>query len=87
MRILFHLLAHVSSCPSLPLSHLSLSHLSLSHSLFATLPLSRTKYHLTDVVTGRIDFLLVRIKIKCMEVAVVRKETVGPRELLLPGSG
>jgi vacuolar protein sorting-associated protein 26 len=34
-------------------------------------------YHLKDVVLGKVDFNLVRIKIKHMELAVVRKETVG----------
>ena len=36
----------------------------------------RTRYHLADVVTGRVHFLLVRIRIKFMELAVIRKETV-----------
>ena len=38
---------------------------------------SRTRYHLGDVVTGKIEFLQLGIKLKRMEVAVVRKETVG----------
>jgi vacuolar protein sorting-associated protein 26 len=42
-------------------------------------PLRRTKYHLKDVVTGRVDFLLVRIKIKHMEVALIRREAAGFR--------
>lgn len=41
----------------------------------------KTKYHLKDVVTGRVDFLLVRIKIKHMEVALIRREAAG-----FPGS-
>jgi vacuolar protein sorting-associated protein 26 len=32
---------------------------------------------LKDVVLGKVDFNLVRIKIKHMELAVIRKETVG----------
>jgi hypothetical protein len=40
---------------------------------------SRTRYHLGDVVTGRIEFLQLGIKLKRMEVAVVRKETTGLR--------
>jgi len=35
------------------------------------------KFHLKDVVLGKVDFNLVRIKIKHMELAVVRKESVG----------
>jgi vacuolar protein sorting-associated protein 26 len=35
------------------------------------------KYTLKDVVLGKVYFNLVRIKIKQMELAVVRKETIG----------
>lgn len=38
---------------------------------------NRSKYHLKDVVLGKIDFLLVRIKIKYMELAVIRRESSG----------
>ena len=34
-------------------------------------------YHLNDVIEGEIHFLLVRIKIKYMELAVIRRETSG----------
>ncbi len=34
-------------------------------------------YHLQDVILGKINFLLVRIKIKHMELAVIRRETCG----------
>ena len=34
-------------------------------------------YHLQDVIIGKINFLLVRIKIKHMELAVIRRETSG----------
>ncbi len=34
-------------------------------------------YHLHDVIFGQINFLLVRIKIKHMELAVIRRETSG----------
>lgn len=34
-------------------------------------------YHLTDVIIGKIHFLLVKIKIKYMELAVIRRETSG----------
>ena len=36
-----------------------------------------SKYTLKDVVIGNVLFNLVRIKIKQMELAIVRKETVG----------
>jgi hypothetical protein len=35
------------------------------------------RYHLQDVVLGKIYFLLVRIKIKHMEVEIRRRETTG----------
>lgn len=34
-------------------------------------------YHLKDIITGKVYFLLVRIRIKYMEVTVVRRETIG----------
>ena len=37
----------------------------------------RRHYHLTDTILGKIRFLLVRIKIKHMEVAVIRREATG----------
>jgi vacuolar protein sorting-associated protein 26 len=38
---------------------------------------ARRVYHLQDTINGRIHFLLVRIKIKHMELAVIRRETSG----------
>lgn len=37
----------------------------------------KCKYHLADVVMGKIYFLLVRIKIKHMELAIIKRESVG----------
>jgi len=37
----------------------------------------RRHYHLEDVIQGKVHFLLVRIKIKHMELAVMRRETTG----------
>eukprot|EP00762_Andalucia_godoyi_P000991 ANDGO_03836.mRNA.1 Vacuolar protein sorting-associated protein 26 len=37
----------------------------------------RQKYHLKDVVVGKIYFLLVKIRIKHMEVALIRRESTG----------
>jgi vacuolar protein sorting-associated protein 26 len=37
----------------------------------------RRVYHLQDMILGKIHFLLVRIKIKHMELAVIRRETSG----------
>merc|ERR1712137_177271 len=38
---------------------------------------SKSKYHLRDVVIGKIYFILVRIKIKHMEVAIIKRESTG----------
>mmetsp|Transcript_30387 Transcript_30387/g.66571 ORF Transcript_30387/g.66571 Transcript_30387/m.66571 type:complete len:304 (-) Transcript_30387:242-1153(-) len=37
----------------------------------------KSKYHLKDCVIGKVYFLLVRIKIKNMELNVIRRETTG----------
>lgn len=39
--------------------------------------LSFFRYHLKDVIVGKIYFLLVRIKIKHMEIAIIKRETTG----------
>jgi len=38
---------------------------------------NKSKYHLDDVVIGKVYFLLVRIKIKSMWLSIIRKETCG----------
>lgn len=38
---------------------------------------NKSKYNLTDVVIGKIYFLLVRIKIKHMEVVIIKRESCG----------
>lgn len=38
---------------------------------------NRSKYHLQDVIVGKIYFMLVRIKIKHMELAIIKRETTG----------
>lgn len=37
----------------------------------------RSKYYLKDAIVGKIYFLLVRIKIKHMELAIIKRETTG----------
>jgi len=41
------------------------------------------RYHLKDVIVGKIYFLLVRIKIKHMELSIIRRETTGAGPLAL----
>eukprot|EP00940_MAST-03C_sp_MAST-3C-sp2_P001087 g1087.t1 len=36
---------------------------------------NRSKYHLNDILLGKIYFLLVKIKIKHMEIAIIRRES------------
>uniref|UniRef100_A0A803KWW8 Uncharacterized protein n=1 Tax=Chenopodium quinoa TaxID=63459 RepID=A0A803KWW8_CHEQI len=38
---------------------------------------NKSKYHLTDVIIGKIYFLLVRIKIKNMDLEIRRRESTG----------
>lgn len=38
---------------------------------------SKSKFHLKDVIVGRIVFLLVRLRLKHMELSLVHKETTG----------
>ena len=47
----------------------------------------RCVYHLQDTILGKIHFLLVRIKIKHMELAVIRRETSGDGVQAAAGGG
>jgi len=38
---------------------------------------NKAKYHLKDVIIGKIYFLLVRLKIKHMEIALIKRESAG----------
>ncbi|EPY51810.1 retromer complex subunit Vps26 [Schizosaccharomyces cryophilus OY26] len=38
---------------------------------------TKNKYHLRDVIVGKIYFILVRIKVQRMEVNIIRRETIG----------
>lgn len=38
---------------------------------------TKRKYHLDDVVIGKVYFLLISINIKYMEIALIRRETTG----------
>lgn len=47
-------------------------------SFFITCPfMFSDRYHLKDVIVGKIYFLLVRIKIKHMEIDIIKRETTG----------
>jgi vacuolar protein sorting-associated protein 26 len=38
---------------------------------------NKSKYHLKDVIIGKIYFLLVRLKIKSMNISLIKRETTG----------
>ena len=38
---------------------------------------TKNSFHLKDCILGKVSFNLVRIKIKMMELSIIRKETVG----------
>jgi len=44
---------------------------------------NKSKYHLKDVIVGKIFFSLVRIKIKHMELSIIRRETTEARKYIL----
>ena len=37
----------------------------------------KQRYNLKDVIVGKVYFLLVRIRIKHMEVCIIKRETIG----------
>jgi vacuolar protein sorting-associated protein 26 len=49
----------------------------IEDSLHIEFEYNKSKYHLKDVIVGKIYFLLVRIKIKHMEIAILKKENTG----------
>lgn len=49
----------------------------LKTALPSNTPKFSSRYHLKDVIVGKIYFLLVRIKIKHMEIAIIKRETTG----------
>ena len=41
---------------------------------------NKARYHLKDVIIGKVFFILVRIKIKHMELSLIKRETTGPND-------
>lgn len=68
-----HLLGMRAKCLPSKLLHVSLSP-ALLQGLILVFP---PRYHLKDVIVGKIYFLLVRIKIKHMEIDIIKRETTG----------
>jgi len=46
----------------------------------------KARYHLKDVIVGKVYFLVIRLKIKSMEIELLRKETTGNMASSNPGS-
>jgi hypothetical protein len=49
----------------------------IEDSLHIEFEYDKSKYHLKDVILGKVYFLLVKLKIKHMEIALVKRETTG----------
>lgn len=49
----------------------------IEHCLHIEFEYSKSRFSLKEVIVGRIFFLLVRLKIKHMELSLIRRETVG----------
>jgi len=37
----------------------------------------KKRYHLSDVIVGKIYFILIRLKVKFMEISLIKVETSG----------
>lgn len=49
----------------------------IEDSLHIEFEYNKSKYHLQDVIVGKIYFILVRIKIRHMELQIIKRETTG----------
>lgn len=49
----------------------------IEHCLHIEFEYNKSRFSLKDIILGRIFFILVRIKIKHMEISLVRRESVG----------
>lgn len=43
---------------------------------------NKAQYHLKDCVVGKVSFMLVRIKLKTMELDIVKRETTGSGKII-----
>ncbi|XP_040568679.1 vacuolar protein sorting-associated protein 26B-like isoform X2 [Lepeophtheirus salmonis] len=72
MNILVHTLAHFPETNN-PIK----MEVGIEECLHIEFEYNKSKYHLKDVIVGKIYFLLVRIKIKYMEIAIIKRESTG----------
>ncbi|KAI8639140.1 vacuolar protein sorting-associated protein 26-domain-containing protein [Parasitella parasitica] len=49
----------------------------IEDSLHIEFEYNKDRYHLRDVIVGRVLFYLIRIKIKMMELSIIKRETTG----------
>ncbi|KAH9413875.1 Vacuolar protein sorting-associated protein 26B [Dermatophagoides pteronyssinus] len=72
MEIIVHTLSHYPEVNS-PIK----MEVGIEDCLHIEFEYNKSKYHLKDVIVGKIYFLLVRIKIKHMEITIIKKESTG----------
>ncbi|CAH8670052.1 unnamed protein product [Dicrocoelium dendriticum] len=70
------LLVHTFTKPHEPDESIQME-VGIEDSLHIEFEYNKSKYHLHDVIVGKIYFLLVRVKIKNMELQIIKRETVG----------
>ena len=69
---------HVASTVEEPESNNSIKmEVGIEDCLHIEFEYNKSRYHLKDAVLGKIFFLLVRIKIKHMEIAIIKRESTG----------
>lgn len=69
---------HVHTVAAYPLLNTTIKmEVGIEDSLHIEFEYNKSKYHLADVIVGKIYFLLVRVKIKHMELSILRKEFTG----------
>ena len=59
------------------LSNLNILQVGIEECLHIEFEYNNSKYHLKDCITGRVSFMLVRIKIKYMEIHIIKREITG----------
>jgi len=52
------------------------------YAFFVPTTLTIFRYHVQDIIVGKIYFLLVRLKLKLMELQIIRREKISAGELL-----
>ncbi|CEP18776.1 hypothetical protein [Parasitella parasitica] len=69
----------VYSYPTLPskISANKKMEVGIEDSLHIEFEYNKDRYHLRDIIVGRVQFYLIRVKIKTMELSIIKRETTG----------